>query len=135
VGGAHCTQSIGGDELTAYFESVATGQYLEVKLISSSRAKQVFTLVKQSVTSGCYFTSEPTPNIPSGAKSTKISYRPAKSVGSTREIALQGKSGRHPVIYSLLYFFQKGSTFALIAYTGVGRSDLNVVRTAASKLR
>ncbi len=133
--GAQCNQSIVGDELTAYFGSIATGQYLEVKLISSPRAEQIFKLVKRSVTSGCYFTSEPKLHVPAGTKTTKISYQPGRSVSGIREIALRGKSGNNPVIYDLVYFFQKGSTFALISEDGVGRSDLSVVRTAASKLR
>jgi hypothetical protein len=136
VAGAHCKQSVGGAELTAYFDSTGTGQYLEVRLISSSMAERIFSLMKRSIASGCYFTSQPIPHVPAGTKSTKISYRPAHTVsGGLRQVRIQGKSRNHPVIYNLLYFFQKGSTVALISEDGVGHSDVSIVRVAASKLR
>jgi hypothetical protein len=104
-------------------------------LISSSKAEEIFTLLKQSVASGCYFTSQAKPNVPAGTKSTKISYRPAPRVSGLRQLGLQGKSGNNPMTYTLLYFFQKGSTIAVFFQNGLGRSDLNVVRIAAAKLR
>lgn len=134
--GAHCNQSVGGAELTAYFDSLTTGQNLEVRLLSSSKAERIYTLVKQSFASGCYFTSQPTPHLPVGTKSSTINYRPAHTVSDgLRQVGVQGRSGNHPVTYNLLYFFQKGSTVALISEIGVSRSDVNVVRIAASKLR
>jgi hypothetical protein len=134
VAGVHCKQSIGGDEIVASFDSIATGAYLEVRLISSPRADRIFTLLKQSIASGCYFTSESVPHSPTGSKSTKIEYRPSQNVEGLREIALQGRSGSHPMIYTLLYFVEKGSTLAIVFYNGI-HSDLNIVRTAISKLR